>query len=156
MNRSPWQRRDLSFPFQGLQGELNRLFDEYWLPQGRQEAPRASTVVDRNSWRPNVDLDETTQEWLLSVDLPGVDPSTIDLSVSGDVLTIKGERVLNHPVGGRARNRERASGPFSRQITLGDGVDPDNVQAEARHGVLYIRLPRKEAAKPRTIPVQQG
>ncbi|WZO99438.1 Hsp20/alpha crystallin family protein [Isosphaeraceae bacterium EP7] len=155
MNRPTWQRRDLSFPFQGLQTELNRLFDEYWQPQG-QQTPRASTAVDRNSWRPNVDLDETPQEWLLSVDLPGVDPSTIDLSVSGDVLTIKGERTLSHPAGGQARNRERVSGPFSRQITLGEGVDSENVQAEARHGVLYIRMPRRQAAKPRTIPVQHG
>ena len=153
MIRNPWQRRDLANPLQALQSELNRLFDEYWQPAS-PHPDRPTTDVSGTTWLPQVDLDETPQEWLLSVDLPGVDPSTIDLSVSGDVLTVRGERELTYPAEGVARKRERPGGAFTRQIALGNEVDPDGVQAEARPGVLYIRLPRREAAKPRTIPVQ--
>ena len=96
---------------------------------------------------------ETADSFVLSAEVPGVDPSTIDLSVTNNVLTIRGTKPAdeNEPTG---MLRERLFGPFLRQIVLSGGVNFDNAQAEARHGVLVIRLPKQEAARSRTIPVQ--
>ncbi|MBY0396342.1 MAG: Hsp20/alpha crystallin family protein, partial [Thermoleophilia bacterium] len=83
----------------------------------------------------------------------GVDPSDIDLSVTGTVLTIRGLKPAdeNEPP---ALLRERHYGPFHREVSLPGAFDFEATHADVRHGVLTIRLPKREAARPRTIPVQ--
>jgi HSP20 family protein len=148
-------RREISAPLQSLQSELNRLFEEYWAPQPGGPATSQPTDLATAVWTPAIDLSETPTELVLVVDLPGVDPSAIDLSLTGNVLSLRGEKVTAPEVpDGHNRVRERAVGSFHRQVTLTEAVDFDRVQAEAKNGVLTVRLPKQEAARPRTIPIQ--
>ncbi len=87
-------------------------------------------------------------------EVPGVDPSSIDLSVTGNILTLRGVKAPSDPPNVVTPLRERRFGTFHRQVVLSNEVNFDSAQAEARNGVLMVRLPKQEAAKPRTIPVQ--
>jgi HSP20 family protein len=148
-------RRELTVPLQSLQGELNRLFEEYWHPGVPGAAPSAPTDLASAVWTPAIDLTETPTELILVVDLPGVEPTAIDLSLTDNVLTLRGEKaVVEAPTAGHNRVRERPVGSFHRQITLTEAVDFDKVVAEVKNGVLTVRLPKQEAARPRTIPIQ--
>ncbi len=147
-------RRELTVPLQNLQGELNRLFEEYWQPAAAAAPSPEPTDLATAVWTPALDLFETPSDLVLIVDLPGVDPASIDLSLTGNVLTLRGEKPAPEVAGGHPRAKERALGSFHRQITVTEAVDFDRVQAEARDGVLTVRLPKQEAAKPRTITIQ--
>lgn len=149
----PW-RREFAAPLQALQTELNRLFDEYWTPPGRY-GPGQTPPMDLEpaSWSPAIDLVETPEGFVLTAEVPGVDPATIDLSVTGNVLSIRGVKPADeHESSGPMR--ERQFGPFHRQVALSGEVNFEGIQADARNGVLRIRLPKQETARPRTIPVQ--
>ena len=153
MNRPSSWRRELSTPLYALQGELNRLFEEYWTPTGLGAAASAPMDLVPSAWNPRVDVYETHEGFVLLVDLPGVEPSSIDLSVTGNVLTLRGEKAMGELPEGHAQVRERESGTFHRQLTLSSEVNFDAVQAETRNGILRVTLPKQEAAKPRTIPI---
>ncbi len=147
-------RRELTVPLQSLQSELNRLFEEYWQPPGGAPGSSSPTDLATAVWTPAIDLSETPGELVLVVDLPGVEPASIDLSLTGNVLSLRGEKATCEVSDGHSRVRERPVGSFHRQITLTEAVDFDRVQAEAKNGVLTVRLPKQEAARPRTIPIQ--
>ena len=149
----PW-RRELTTPLFALQSELNRLFDEYVAPTRFAPGQTPPMDLEPASWSPAVDLVETAEAYVVVADVPGVDPSTIDLSLTGNVLTIRGVKPDEHASEASGPLRERLFGPFHRQIVLSGAVDFEATQAEARNGVLKIRLPKREAAKARTIPVQ--
>jgi HSP20 family protein len=147
-------RREWAAPLQALQGELNRLFEEYWDPEraARRQGP---TDIEPPAWSPAIDLEESPHELVLRVDLPGVDPSGVDLSLTGNVLTLRGERAGSSPAEGATEHlHERPSGPFLRHVTLPEQVAPEGIQAEYKQGVLTVRLPRQDKARPRTIPIQ--
>jgi len=146
-------RRDWTTTLNGLQSELNRLFEEYVNPH---LSPTGSSPTDLETaaWTPAVDLVETPEEIILFADLPGVDPSRIDLSVTGTVLNLRGEKPGSDVPNGHAAVQERLVGTFHRQVALSSEVNFDAAQAEAHNGVLKVRLPKQEAAKPRTIPIQ--
>jgi HSP20 family protein len=101
-----------------------------------------------------VDVIETPQEVILLAELPGVEPSSIDLSVTGNVLSLRGEKRGSEIPEGSGAVRERVYGAFHRQIGLPGEVNFEGVQAEARDGVLKIRLPKQEEARRRTIPIR--
>src|SRR5690348_5597105 len=82
-------KRDLSASLHSIQNELNRLFEEYWSPSRIGPAPAPTVDIEPSAWTPSVDLCETPEEFVLIVDIPGVDPSSIDLSVTGNVLTLR-------------------------------------------------------------------
>ncbi len=123
-------------------------------PGGRPGRLGQPTDLATAVWTPAIDLSETPTELVLVVNLPGVNPSTIDLSLTGNVLSLRGEKVAAEVADGHNRARERPVGSFHRQVTLTEAVDFDRVQAEAKNGVLTVRLPKQEAARPRTIPIQ--
>ncbi|GAC1467312.1 MAG: Hsp20/alpha crystallin family protein [Isosphaeraceae bacterium] len=149
----PW-RREMTLPLQALQTELNRMFDEYWNPS-RFTSDHASPMdMEPASWTPAVDLVETADACVLSVEVPGVDPASIDLSVTGNVLTLRGIKPNDESTEPGGPLRERRFGPFHRQVILTGDVNFDAVQADARNGVLKVRIPKKETVKARTIPVQ--
>ncbi len=150
---SPW-RHDLTTSLQSLQSELNRLFEDYWSPSRLGGSASPPVDLGRSAWNPAIDLFETADEIVLVADLPGVDPASIDLSVTGNVLTLRGEKPALEIPPGQAHTLERPSGAFHRQVVLSNAVNFEATQAEARNGVLRVRLPKQEAAKPRTIPIQ--
>jgi len=135
---SIWQEMDQ------FQREMNRLFD----PNSRVRAFNSPSYPAVNVW-----TDEDGQ--LISAEMPGVRPDDISIDVTGDALSISGER---HPdeisKDARYHRRERSFGSFSRTIQLPFMVDTNKVEASFRNGVLLISLPRAEADKPRKIAVK--
>jgi HSP20 family protein len=124
--------------------ELERLSQQLTGAFGTTARP---TVMPMDAWRAG-------DEFVVEFDLPGVDPSTVDLDVERNVLTVRAERPsLNGEHELLAAERPR--GVFSRQLILGDNLDTEKVQANYVSGVLTLRIPVAEKAKPRKIEISQ-
>ncbi len=96
------------------------------------------------------------KQFVVHFDLPGVDPSTIDVNVERNVLTVKAERIPAYGEDVELQAAERPRGVFSRQLFLGDTLDIDRVEAHYDAGVLTLRIPVAEKAKPRKIEITRG
>jgi HSP20 family protein len=113
-------------------------------------------VLPRGRWVPPVDIFETPgHDLVIKVELPDVNREDVDVTVENNVLTLRGEKKLPADVKEEQFRRvERDYGTFSRSFTLPNTVDPSKVSAEFKNGVLTVRLPFREEAKPRTITVE--
>ena len=106
-------------------------------------------------WTPAVDIVEGEHELLLKADVPGISLNDIDIRMENGVLTLKGERKFEGQQNGSGYHRiERSYGSFARSFTIPDSVDPEQVKAEYKDGVLTVRMAKKEIAKPRSIKVE--
>lgn len=103
-----------------------------------------------------IDLHRDGDHYVLSADLPGVDPGSIDVDVDGQLLTIRAERTLRSDAEVQWLAHERPSGSFLRQLTLGDGLDTSAISAHYDNGVLSVVIPVSERAKPRKVAVQSS
>lgn len=113
-----------------------------------------SNVVTSH-WRPAVDIKEETGRFLITADLPGVDPKDIEITMENGILTIKGERqseVRDETEG--YKRVERVSGTFYRRFSLPDTADADRIEAKGKDGVLQVILPKHEKVQPRKIEVK--
>jgi HSP20 family protein len=136
-------------PFQEIQSEMNRLFDTF---PGR---PAAMPETGGRFWMPTVDVGETNDDLILSFDVPGVPEKEISLSITGDVLTLKGERRGNERLNGDSYfHGERTFGRFERSIRLPVPVEAEGVKATYRDGVLEVRLPKAESSRPKEIKIE--
>jgi HSP20 family protein len=105
-------------------------------------------------WSPAVDIFETENELVLKADLPDVEQKDIDVRVENQTLTIAGERKFEKKESGKGFHRmERQYGSFTRSFAVPNTFDTENIAAEYKNGVLSVRLPKKEAAKPRQIKI---
>ena len=95
-------------------------------------------------------------EFVVCFDLPGMDPGTIDLTVEQNVLTIKAERRFEYQDGDQVIAAERPHGAFTRQLFLGDTLVAERLDASYENGVLLLRIPVAESAKPRKVPITEG
>jgi HSP20 family protein len=100
-----------------------------------------------------VDLFRDGDQYVLSADLPGIDPASVDLDVDGQLLTIRAERRAPASEQVKWLAHERPYGNYMRQFTLGNGVDADKITANYEHGVLSVIIPMAERAKPRKIQI---
>jgi len=100
-----------------------------------------------------IDAYRQGDEFIVQFDLPGVDASSIDLTVEKDVLTVHAERRRSETEGVELLVGERPHGTFSRQLFLGEALDSDRIAATYADGVLTLRLPVAEKAKPRRVPI---
>lgn len=91
---------------------------------------------------------------LVHVDLPGVDPDSIDVTVERNALTLRAERASDHQEGDRPFIRERPQGAVTRRIYLGEALDTENIDADYTLGVLTLRIPVAESSKPKRIEVR--
>ena len=105
---------------------------------------------------PRVNIQEKADAYEIAVELPGVQPDDIEIAISGNRLTISGERMEERTEGERYHAYERVYGRFSRTFMLPDGVDTDKVRAELRDGVLYVSIPKQAGAQAKRIPVEAG
>jgi HSP20 family protein len=105
------------------------------------------------SFVPAVDVVENAQAFQILLDLPGVDPTSIDISVDKGVLSIKGERVIGLAEGSKINRQERSRGEFLRKFTLPESADTNKINASHAHGVLQIDIAKAEVAAPRRISV---
>ena len=103
-----------------------------------------------------MDLYRDGDNYMVAVDLPGVDPASIDIDVDDRTLTIRAERAAKVSQEVQWLSRERAMGTFARQLTLGHGLATDQITAEYTDGVLTLTIPVAEAAKPRKVEVKHG
>lgn len=100
-----------------------------------------------------VDAYKDGDHYVVEVDLPGVSSDDIEVTVDKDVLQVSAKRSIDHGSDADIVVSERPQGSFVRQLSLGDGFDREHVEAECRDGVLVLRLPVHEAAKPRKIEI---
>lgn len=108
-------------------------------------------------WSPAVDIYETENELVLKLDLPEVEPKDVDVRVENQTLTISGERKFEADKNGQGFHRmERNYGNFTRSFTVPNTFDTGAVAASYKNGVLTVKLPKKEAAKPRQIKIESA
>ncbi len=132
-----------------LREAMDRLFDESVVrPRGAALAPRVRGALA-------VDMYETDEDVVVKASVPGVDPDDLDISITGDTLTIKGESTREEEV--EEENyvcRERYYGAFSRSVAIPASVEADKADASFEDGVLTLRLPKAEEMKPKSIKVK--
>ncbi len=104
----------------------------------------------------HVDAERDGDWFNVYFDLPGVDPDSIELTVERNVLSVKAERQRQRRDGVESVISERPMGTFTRQLFLGDTLDTDKLEAEYDSGVLHLRIPVSDSAKPRRISVAAG
>ncbi len=115
----------------------------------------AATLLDRRD-TPRImpiDLYRDADHFVLTAELPGVDPGSVDVDVDGQMLTIRAERTPRSQDGVQWLARERAAGTFQRQLTLGRDIDTESISAHYENGVLSVMIPVAEKAKPRKIAI---
>ncbi len=111
--------------------------------------------TETGQWLPAVDIRETDDALLVEAELPGIDKKDVNVEVKDGVLTISGERKFEKDVKEENVHRiERSYGRFVRSFSLPTNVDTDKVEATMKDGVLSVRLPKKESAKPKAITVK--
>lgn len=106
---------------------------------------------------PRFDVKETKDAYVVRADLPGIADKDVDISVTGNVLTISGQRQEEHrEEGDRFFMTERSYGRFSRSLSLPDGADADNVKADLKDGVLTVQIPKRPEVQPKRISIGKG
>lgn len=136
--------RDLSV----LQDRINRIFSE--ATRGPAEAASART------WAPVVDILETDNDLIVRAELPGLKQQDIDIEVTDESLTVKGERKFDEAAKDQYIRIERPYGPFQRSFTIGVPIQHDKVKATYRDGILEVVIPKAEEVKPKKIPIEAG
>jgi len=140
-------------PFKDLEEMEQRLSTYLGRPAGRTEAGKEAMTVAE--WSPLVDITEDDKEYVIKADLPEVKKEDIKLTVQDNVMSISGERKYEKEEKGKKYHRvERAYGSFMRSFTLPEAADGSKVSAEYKDGVLNVRLPKSEKAKPKSIEVK--
>jgi HSP20 family protein len=130
--------------FDDLFREADQLFEGAFAPP--------STWANRLGVPP-ADIHETQDDLVLTMDVPGYDPKSLDLHVEGDVLTVRATRNAQHVTNARWLRQERRLGEVARSFVLPTTVDTAKCEARCEHGVLTVTLPKREEAKPRSISV---
>jgi HSP20 family protein len=134
-----------------LQSEMNRLFNTFF-----GDSP-AGEAANFRRWVPAMDLVETDDHFVLRADLPGMSEDDVSIELEDNVLTVSGERNSEQEERREGYHRvERASGRFSRTLTLPEGVDPGAIQASFDRGVLEVRIPKPEERRPRRVAISVG
>ncbi|MDO9566271.1 MAG: Hsp20/alpha crystallin family protein [Candidatus Desulfaltia sp.] len=132
-----------------LQDRINRMFDEAFL-----RSKDIDDEVSLASWKPTVDIYDTDDAIVLKVELPGVDKEKVSVDVKDNVLTLKGERSVDKEI--KEKNyyrRERSFGSFHRSFTLPTTVNPEDIKATYKDGILTIEVPKPEEKKPKQITI---
>jgi HSP20 family protein len=149
---SIWKRNDMSSkrvdeqPFYSLQREMNSLFDDFF--KGFDLAPLGREREHFNIFSPSIDIKENDKEVSIKVELPGMDEKDIEVSLTDDALSIKGEKKEEKEDKSKNYYRmERSYGSFSRTAQLPTGIDSQKADAVFKNGVLTITVPKTEEAK---------
>jgi HSP20 family protein len=130
-----------------LREAMDRLFEDSFVPQ-RQEGPASTSRPARLP----LDAYVTADEIVIVANVPGVKPEDVEITIEGDSLTIKGQRLplakdVNYVL------QERGFGPFQRTLNINVPVDANRAEAHYENGVLTLRIPKAESMKPKTIQV---
>lgn len=147
MNIVKWDPfRDLST----IQDRVNRLFEDTLTKFKGGEVERFAS-----GWEPAVDVYETNNEIVMKVELPGLQKDNVSIELKDNILTIKGERKFEEEVKKEDYHRiERSYGYFQRSFSLPSTIQQDKVKANFKDGILDIKLPKAEKAKPTQIEIE--
>ncbi len=136
------------WPVAPANGGLEQLLDDVW--RGFGSAPSGELA----DFTPQVDIAETEAEYRVTAELPGLEEKEFDVSLDGDLLTLKGEKKVEREEKGEGfRHVEISSGSFHRAFRLPVEVNGDDVKAVFKNGVLMVTLPKAEPARAREIPI---
>lgn len=138
--------RDLLF----LQDRMNRLFQDATQRRSRGES-EDEQEIEAADWYPAADVYENENEFIIAVDLPGIERDSLEISIDNDRLTISGVR---NAVGGNERRAERPRGTFRRRFTVPQTVDQKSITADYKDGVLRLTLPRRQEQQPRRVEIK--
>lgn len=142
--------------FEKLRQELDTLLESAWT-NGEKALDRMGLRSQASAFDIRLDLTESVETLIVTVDLPGVDPAQVEVALVGNMLTVQGERLPAIDGPGNTRHvTEIRRGKFSRSLPLPVSVNPDAVTATSHNGVLTIRLEKQHVARPKQIPVQVG
>lgn len=148
----PWKKEERSLargrgdgdPFAQLQRRMNSVFEDFF---GRSSSSDL-WGDDAGEFLPRVDVSETGKEVRITADLPGLDEKDVEVTVTNNMLTIKGEKkVEKEEEEGDYYHSERSYGYFDRTIALPQGIDADNAKAKFKKGVLKVTIPKKPEAQ---------
>ena len=129
-----------------LQNEMSRML----------AGARAYNAFDQREFPP-VNLYVNDHDLLLTLEVPGIDPAQVDVTVTGDTVHLRGERPAETAQPGQSfHRRERAAGQFSREVRLPFEVDPSKTEAAYERGVLTVRMARPESVKPKKVTVKSA
>ena len=128
-----------------IRQRLDNLYTDYNRPY------RSSWLLEDGFLRAN--LYQSGDAFEMRLEVPGIDKDALDIKIQGNYLEISGKREQDVPEGYKVHKTERLNGTFSRSFTLPDDVDSTRVEAKLKDGVLYLTLPKSEAAKPRQISI---
>jgi HSP20 family protein len=144
------QQNDMFSELSRMQHDMDRLFSAFlpWQGGTRPSMFRAQVY-------PALNIYNDGESFILRAEVPGVDPKSLDIEVTGDTLTLRGERKLPElPEGASYHRRERDFGQFRRSFTLPEKVNSSKVVAKCEDGILEVRLPHAEEAQARKIAVK--
>jgi len=157
----PWRRREAKEPVRGeerhpltlWQRDLDAMFDDFY--RGFGLAPFQSFEFGADEFRPKIDVVDSEAELKITAELPGMDAEDVDLSLTQDILTIRGEKRAESEDRGKDYHRvERTYGAFTRSVPLPCEVDPAQADAVFEKGVLTITMPKTRTAECRKISVK--
>lgn len=146
------QWREAFDPFRDvreLQDRMNRLFED-------RSGGGFFGVERGTSAFPPLDIRHDAENVYVVAELPGIPLEALDVSITGDTLSIKGERKAPEVPEEKFHRRERTSGHFNRLVSLPDRVESEKIQAVLKDGILRVTLPKAESAKPRQIKIAQA
>jgi HSP20 family protein len=131
--------------FERIRRLLDQTFGGFALP----------TIAEVASWSPPVDIEERDDAYMIEAELPGVDRKDVNIDLVGNELTITGE-IKEKEREGILRRRTRRIGRFEYRVVLPDQVDPENVEAQLKDGVLTVRAPKSQRAQRRRVEVKSS
>jgi HSP20 family protein len=138
--------RDADHPFYSLQHQMNSLFDDFFA--GFDVAPRSLAAGGFGAFMPSIDVKESEKDFTIRAELPGVDEKDVEITVTNDAVTIKGEKKEEKEDKGKNYYyMERSYGSFNRVIPLAVETDTNKAEAGFKNGVLNITIPKKPSAK---------
>jgi HSP20 family protein len=146
MDIIPW--RPFGGELSSLRQEMDRLWDRFV-----GESPLARRIT--GEWWPTVDVSETKDNFVIKAELPGMDEKDVSVTISGDVLTIKGEKKKEEEEKDEQHYRvERYYGSFQRSFQLPSSVKADKIEADFEKGILKVTLPKVEEAKKKEVKIK--
>ena len=129
-----------------VQDQMNRLFNAF--------GDTFETSLERSAWDPAVDISETSDDYQIAAELPGLDKDDVKVSYEEGVLTLRGEKKQEKEHKGKNYHRvERSYGAFERSFRLPARIDVSKIEANFKDGILKLRLPKVEEARPKEIPI---
>lgn len=157
MALTPWKGKQreqapgMLAPLSELRGEIDRLFDTFM----RQPLGALADSLGRRGWEPALDIAQNDREVVVRAEIPGVEPQDLEITITGNRLTIAGEKREVHEQQDKDfYHAESRYGSFERIVELPEGVDPEQVTAEHANGVLTIRLSKPAATASRRVEVR--